>query len=210
VAVSRLVLPAHAAGMRIGLLGGSFNPPHEAHRAASLLALKRLHLDRIWWIVSPGNPLKSPRDLAPLPERMAAAHALARHPRIRVSDIEPQIGTRYSVNTLHFLRRRCPGVRFVWVMGVDNFLDFHRWRAWRTIFGLVPIAVVDRGGTRLGALAAPAALAFHGARLPERSARLLPGRKPPAWVLLHGLKSAVSSTTLRARTRIQEVETPGP
>jgi nicotinate-nucleotide adenylyltransferase len=187
--------------MRIGLFGGSFNPAHAAHRAVTLLAMKRLGLDRIWWIVSPGNPLKDTRDLPPLAERVAAARTLARHPRICVTDIEAQVDTRYSIDTLRLLLGRCPGVRFVWLMGVDNFLNFHRWRAWRAMFELTPIAVVDRGATKLGALAAPAAQAFRSARLAEREARLLPGRKPPAWVFLHGLKSPVSSTTLRARTR---------
>jgi nicotinate-nucleotide adenylyltransferase len=187
--------------MRIGLLGGSFNPPHAAHRAVSLLALRRLALDRVWWLVSPGNPLKDTRGLPPLERRLAAARALARHPRIHVTGVEQALRTRYTIDTVRGLMRRCPGVRFVWVMGVDNFLDFHHWRAWRALLRLLPLAVVDRGGTKLGALAAPAAQAVRGARLPERAARLLPGAKPPAWVFLHGLKSGVSSTTLRAKTR---------
>jgi nicotinate-nucleotide adenylyltransferase len=198
---SRLRLPPHAAGMRIGLFGGSFNPPHAAHRAASLFALKRLGLDRVWWLVSPGNPLKDTRDLPPLAERMAAARACARHPRIDVTDIEAQIGSRYTVDTIRVLRRHCPSVRFVWIMGVDNLLDFHRWRAWRDIFALVPIAAVDRGGIGLGALGRPAAQAFRQWRLPAGDARQLAARKPPVWVLLHGVKSPVSSTTLRQKIR---------
>jgi nicotinate-nucleotide adenylyltransferase len=192
-----LRLPPHAAGLRIGLFGGSFNPPHEAHRAASLFAMKRLGLDRIWWLVSPGNPLKDIRELPPLGERMAAARARARHPRIDGTDIEAQVGTRYTVDTIRVLRRRCPAVHFVWVMGVDNLVDFHRWRAWRDIFALVPIAVVDRGATGLGLLGQPAAQAFRRWRLPAADARRLAGKRPPAWVLLHGMKSPVSSTTLR-------------
>jgi nicotinate-nucleotide adenylyltransferase len=194
-------LPPHAAGLRIGLFGGSFNPPHAAHRAVSLFAMKRLGLDRVWWLVSPGNPLKNVRELPPLGTRMAAAGARARHPRIDVTDIEAQIGTRYTVDTVRALRRRCPAVHFVWIMGVDNFIDFHRWRAWRAVFALLPIAVVDRGGIGLGALGRPAAQAFRRWRLPAADARQLVARKPPAWVLLHGVKSPVSSTTLRQKIR---------
>jgi nicotinate-nucleotide adenylyltransferase len=200
---TRVRLPPHAPGLRIGLFGGSFNPPHAAHQAASLFALKRLGLDRVWWLVSPGNPLKETRDLPPPDDRMAAARALARHPRIDVTDIEAQIGTRYSADTVRFLRRRCPGVRFVWIMGVDNLINFHRWRDWRGFFALMPIAVIDRGEIKLGARAAPAALAFAKFRVPESKARRLAARKPPAWVLLHGLKLPVSSTTLRQKMRLR-------
>jgi len=196
---ARLRLPPHVPRMRIGLFGGSFNPPHEAHRAASLLAMKRLGLDRVWWLVSPGNPLKDTRELPPLSKRMAAARARARHPRIDVTDIEAQLGTHFTVDTIRSLIRRCPGVHFVWIMGVDNFLDFHRWRAWREIPALVPIAVVDRGGIGLGALGRPAAEALRPHRLPEFAARRLATSEPPVWVLLHGVKSAVSSTTLRQK-----------
>jgi nicotinate-nucleotide adenylyltransferase len=186
-----------AGGSRIGLLGGSFNPPHAAHRAISVLALKRLGLDGVWWVVSPGNPLKDTRGLQALPDRIAAARAVAHHPRILVSDLEARLGTRYTVDTLRRLLRRCPHHQFVWLMGADILRELHRWRAWRTLFAQVPIAVVDRGGVGLAALAAPAALAFRSARLPESQARQLAGRRPPAWVFLHGLKSPLSSTALR-------------
>ena len=193
----RLVLPPHAPGLSIGLFGGSFNPPHAAHRAASLLAMKRLGLDRVWWIVSPGNPLKDTNGLPPLAERIAAARALANHPRIDVTDIEAQIGTRYTIDTLRFLKARCPGVRFVWIAGADVLAEFHRWRAWQDIFNLVPLAFVDRQ-TPLSALSAPAARRFAAYRVPESAARTLPRRRPPAWVFLHGFRSALSSTVLRA------------
>jgi nicotinate-nucleotide adenylyltransferase len=186
-------------GQRIGLFGGSFNPPHAAHRAVAVLALKRLGLDAVWWLVTPGNPLKDNAGLPPLPGRLAAARALANHPAIAVSDIEACIRTRYTVDTLCFLRRRCPGVRFVWIMGADGLREFHRWRHWRQIFGLMPIAVVDRGGEGLRALASPAARSFDAARIAESKARGLAGRRPPAWVFLHGLKSPLSSTALRGR-----------
>jgi nicotinate-nucleotide adenylyltransferase len=192
-------LPLHARGMRIGLFGGTFDPPHEAHRAASLLALRRLRLDRVWWMVTPGNPLKDTRGLAPLPRRLAAAGALARDPRIAVTAFEAQVGARYSLDTLAFLTARCPGVRFVWIMGADNLRNFHRWHRWRAIAAMVPIAVVDRLGPSLRATAGPAGQALARYRIPERAALTLPARMPPAWIYLHGLKSPLSSTALRAR-----------
>jgi nicotinate-nucleotide adenylyltransferase len=197
----RVVLPNHAPGLRIGLFGGSFNPPHEAHRAVSLLALKKLGLDRVWWLVTPGNPLKDTSALPPLEERIAQAKALADHPRIDVTGFEAVIGTKYTADTIAWLLRECPGVRFVWIMGADNLKSFHRWKNWRQIFMTVPIAVVDRGGLSLTATSGPAAHAFARARLPEMQARLLAGHEPPAWVYLHGVKSALSSTALRKKDR---------
>jgi nicotinate-nucleotide adenylyltransferase len=178
-------------------LGGSFNPPHAAHRAISVLALKRLGLDCVWWVVSPGNPLKDNHSLPPLAERMAAARTVARHPRILVTDLEARLGTRYTIDTLRHLLKRCPDKQFVWLMGADILSEMNRWRDWRTIFHTVPIAVVDRGRVGPAALAAPAALAFRGARLPESRARQLAGSKPPAWVFQHRLKSPLSSTAQR-------------
>jgi nicotinate-nucleotide adenylyltransferase len=191
-------LPPHSPGMRIGLFGGTFDPPHAAHLGASLLALKRLGLDRVWWLVTPGNPLKNTRGLAPLEERIVAARALARHPRIAVTGIEAQIGTRYTYATIAWLRRRCPGVRFVWIMGADNLRSFHRWQKWRGIAAMVPMAVVDRLGPSLYASASPAGQALARSRLPEAAARSLAACPPPAWIYLHGLKSPLSSTALRA------------
>jgi nicotinate-nucleotide adenylyltransferase len=184
--------------MRIGLFGGTFDPPHAAHRGACLLAMKRLGLDRVWWLVTPGNPLKDTRNLAPLEDRLAAARALANHPRIDVTGLEAEIGTPYTYETLSYLVRRCPGVRFVWIMGADNLRSFHRWQMWRGIAGLVPIAVVDRLGPSLYATYGVAGQALARARIPESKAKTLPNRKPPAWVYLHGLKSPLSSTALRA------------
>ena len=188
-------LPPHAPGMKIGLFGGSFNPPHAAHRAASLMAMKRLGLDRVWWLVSPGNPLKDTSALPPLADRVAAAQTLAAHPRIDVTGLEAAIGTRYSFDTLQWLRRRFPAVHFVWIMGADNLATFHHWQNWRGIADLVPIAVIDRTGA-IGA--GPFAGRFWRYRLPEAQSRRLAVREPPAWVFLRGLKSPVSSTALRA------------
>jgi len=195
-------IPPHAPGMRIGLFGGTFDPPHQAHLGAALLALKRLQLDRIWWLVTPGNPLKDTRGLAPLSERIKAARALTKHhPRIDVSGLEAIINTRYTYDTIRFLITRCPGVRFVWIMGADNLRSFHRWQKWREIASLVPIVVVDRLGPSLYAAAGPAGQALGRFRIPDGAAKGLPLRKPPAWSFLHGLKSPLSSTALRAQRR---------
>jgi nicotinate-nucleotide adenylyltransferase len=185
--------------MRIGLLGGSFNPPHDAHRAISLYALKRLKLDRVWWLISPANPLKDARALPDLGDRAAAAQAVARDPRIDVSCLEAVIGTRYTVDTIIYLRRRCANVRFVWIMGADNLAQFHRWENWQRIAAEVPIAVIDRPPHSFSALAAPAAQALARWRLPEARASQLAAHHPPAWVFLTGMKSRLSSTGLRNR-----------
>jgi nicotinate-nucleotide adenylyltransferase len=197
--VSRPVLPPHAPGLRIGLFGGTFDPPHAAHLGACVLAMKRLGLDRVWWMVTPGNPLKDPRGLVPLERRMGAVRAFAQHPRIDVTDFEARIGTRYTFDTIKYLRTRCPRVHFVWIMGADNLRSFHRWQKWRAIANLVPIAVVDRLGPSLYATAGTAGQALGRWRLPDWAAKSLPFRKPPAWIYLHGLKSPLSSTALRLK-----------
>jgi nicotinate-nucleotide adenylyltransferase len=190
-------IPLYSNGMRVGLLGGSFNPPHAAHRAISLFAIKRLKLDRVWWLLSPGNPLKDHDALRTLTERARAAKEVADDPRIDVSCLEAVIGTRYTVDTITHLRRRVSGARLVWIMGADNLAQFHRWKDWRRIAAEVPIAVIDRPPQSFRALAAPAAQALARYRLPEKEAARLPDQRAPAWVFLTGMKLSLSSTALR-------------
>jgi nicotinate-nucleotide adenylyltransferase len=190
-------IPFHTNGMRIGLLGGSFNPPHAAHRAISLFALKRLKLDRVWWLLTPGNPLKDTGALHDLGERADAARKIADDPRIDISCLEAVIGVRYTVDTIIHLRRRVSGVHFVWIMGADNLAQFHRWKDWRRIASEVPIAVIDRPPQSFRALAAPAAQALARYRLPENQAARLAEQPAPAWVFLSGMKLNLSSTGLR-------------
>jgi nicotinate-nucleotide adenylyltransferase len=190
-------IPLYTNGMRIGLLGGSFNPPHLAHRAISLFAIKRLKLDRVWWLVTPGNPLKENGGLHDLDARAEAARKMADDPRIDISCLESVIGTRYTVDTISYLRRRASGLRFVWIMGADNLAQFHRWQNWQRIASEVPIAVIDRPPQSFRALAAPAAQALARYRLPENQAGLLADQHTPAWVFLTGMKLNLSSTGLR-------------
>ena len=184
-------------GARIGLFGGSFNPPHAGHVAISETALKRLGLDRLWWLVTPGNPLKERTALAPLSERIAACQRLARDPRIVVTAFEAELQDPYSATTVRFLRRRFPRTRFVWVIGADNLAGLHRWRDWRRLAAEIPIAVIDRPGFSLAALASPAARALAPGRVSDRSAASLAKRRPPAWTYLRTRLSDLSSTGLR-------------
>jgi len=192
-------LPLVTAGQRIGIMGGSFNPPHEGHRIVAETALKRLQLDQLWWLVTPGNPLKAHDGLAPLSERMAAARTFAPDPRMHVTSFEAELGTPYTAATISFLRRHLPNVHFVWVMGADNLAGFHRWQHWQSILDTVPVAVVDRPGFRLRALAGRAARLYAADRIDERDARALPLLPPPAWVFLTTRLSDQSSSKLRER-----------
>jgi nicotinate-nucleotide adenylyltransferase len=189
--------PHATAGQRIGLLGGSFDPPHAGHVHISKWALKAFGLDRVWWLVSPGNPLK-PDAPADLERRLRTARELMRHPRVVVTDLEARLGTRYTAATVAALRRRCPGVRFVWLMGSDNLVSFHHWDRWSEIMGMVPVGVLARPGQQLRAGLSPTARAFARWRLPQAEARALPFRAPPAWALVSGRMLDLSSTELRA------------
>jgi nicotinate-nucleotide adenylyltransferase len=181
-----------------GLLGGSFNPAHGGHRRVSLAAMAALGLDEIWWLVSPGNPLKPAADMAPLPARLASARLMARRAPIRVTAIERALGTIYTADTLAALVRRFPDRRFVWLMGADNLAQFHRWRDWRRIAALVPIAVIGRPGYDGRALKAPAWGWLRRFVRPASMARDWTLWRPPALVLLRLPPDPTSATALRA------------
>ena len=191
-------LPYAAPGQSVGLFGGSFDPPHEGHVHVSREALKRFGLDQVWWLVSPGNPLKQ-NGPAPLDRRMAAARGLVSHPRITVTDIEARIGTRYTAATLEGLRRLYPQVRFVWLMGADNLAQFHRWQHWDCIMRSVPIGVMARPGQRISARTAKAARVFRHAKLPATAAACLARAEAPAWCFLNLPMVDISSSEIRAR-----------
>ena len=190
--------PIAVPGQRIGLLGGSFDPPHGGHVHITGWALRNLRLDWVWWLVSPGNPLKR-RDPAGLERRLAACRALIRHPRVTVTDIERHLATRYTADTLARLSAHYPGVHFVWLMGADNLADFHRWRRWDWIMANYPVGVLARPGEQVKAGLSPAARRFAGQRLPQGAATLLGRGATPRWTLLTGPMSPDSSTAIRAR-----------
>ena len=190
--------PAARAGQVIGLLGGSFDPPHAGHVHITREALKRFGLDRVWWLVSPGNPLKKDGP-APLAERMQAARAMMQHPCVTVTDLEARIGTRFTAQTLAVLQQRYPGVRFVWLMGADNLAQFHRWQDWRWIMDHVPVGVMARPGDRISARLSKAARVYEAARMPGGASHLLGRRDAPAWCFVNLPMSAQSSTAIRAR-----------
>ncbi len=186
------------AGARIGLLGGSFNPAHEGHLEISQEALKRLGLDRVWWLVSPQNPLKPRHGMAPMAERLASARALAQDPRILPTGLEAGLGTSYTADTLRALAGLLPRVRFVWLMGADNLIQVHHWQDWQQIFNTVAVAVFDRPSYAFRALSGRAALSFARYRLHEGSARRLAEERPPAWVFIRCRLNPQSATDIRA------------
>lgn len=189
--------PLAFPGMRIGLLGGSFDPAHAGHVRITREALRRFRLDRVWWLVSPGNPLK-PHGPAAMAARIAAARALLCDPRVVVTDLEARLGTRMTADTIAALQARWPGVRFVWLMGADNLIQFDRWTRWREIAARVPIGVLARPDTRSPARHARAATILRAARLPQARAAELATRPPPAWVLVNIPMHGASSSAIRA------------
>jgi len=191
--------PLVQSGQRVGVMGGSFNPPHEGHRIVAETALKRLGLDQLWWLATPGNPLKFHGQLMPLAKRLDLIGRFATNPRMKITSFEAELNTPYTASTLDFLKRRYPDVHFVWVMGADNLAGFHRWQRWRSIADTMPIAVVDRPRWRFRALTSLASMAIGPARLPESQAKLLPFCSPPAWVFLTTRLSSKSSTEIRER-----------
>jgi nicotinate-nucleotide adenylyltransferase len=184
---------------RVGLLGGSFNPAHGGHRSISLAAIEALGLDELWWLVSPGNPLKEgAKDMAPFAARLASAEEMARGTPIRVSDFEAREGTRYTIDTIEKLLARYPGDRFIWLMGEDSLTDFHRWKNWQTLAQLVPIAVVSRPGYDDDARAARAMGWLKGFVRPTGQAKEWTDWSAPAVLLLRLPPDPTSSTSLRA------------
>jgi nicotinate-nucleotide adenylyltransferase len=190
-------LAAHALSKRIGLLGGSFNPAHGGHRAISLFAMRALNLDEVWWLVSPGNPLKDAAGMAPLAHRLVSAERMARGARIRPTTIETKLGTRYTVDTLEALKKRWPRHHFIWLMGADNLLQFDRWRDWRQIARTVPIAVIARPGYNHAARAAPAMGWLRRSVRPARHVKSWTDWRPPALVLLRFVPDPRSATRIR-------------
>ena len=194
--------PMACGSMRIGLLGGSFDPPHGGHLHISLYALKKLQLDQVWWLVSPGNPLK-PDDPWPLEKRLAQSRALISHPRIIATGLEAALETSFTIDTLRVLRRRFKDTNFVWLMGADNLYMIDRWRAWRDIFNEVPVAIFDRPGFRYKALGATAAHVFKRQRLGNDYLAALSRRKAPAWGLLAVPLDNRSSSKIRDQKRVK-------
>lgn len=192
-------MPAAGDGARIGLFGGSFNPPHEGHLNLCDLALKKLELDQIWWMVTPGNPLKDHSELKSLEERLQLCLEIATHPKIKVTCFEAQFKTRYTADTLRIVKQKRSRQNFVWLMGADNLADFHHWQEWQKIVQMMPLAVIDRPGSTLSLRSARAALFLTKYRLDEEDARLLASQKPPVWTFLHGPRNSVSSTQLRLK-----------
>ena len=192
-----LTMPHTERGMVIGLFGGSFNPPHAGHALVAEIALRRLGLDQLWWMVTPGNPLKNRADLAPLATRIKACEALVSDPRIKITAFEQSFGVTYTANTLRLIKAKNPLARFIWIMGADNLRSFHRWQNWRTIAETFPIAVIDRPGATLAYLSSTMAQAYSHARVDEDDAGILWTKTAPAWMFIHGPRSTLSSTALR-------------
>ena len=190
-------MPAAGEGARIGLFGGSFNPPHAGHLNVCDLALKRLKLDQVWWMVTPGNPLKDVSELPPLGKRIALCEAMVHNPRIRITAFEAAHKVRYTADTVRLVTRLRSRQKFVWLMGADNLADFHRWQDWREIASTLPLAVIDRPGSTLSHRSARAALALSRYRIDEADAALLADKAPPAWTFIHGPRNTLSSTQLR-------------
>ncbi|WP_171229106.1 nicotinate-nucleotide adenylyltransferase [Ruegeria sp. HKCCA4008] len=196
--MERYGIPYARPGQVVGLFGGSFDPPHQGHVHVTLEAMKAFGLDRVWWLVSPGNPLKE-RGPAPMDRRMAAARNVMQHPRVEVTDIEALTGTRATADTLTALQRLYPQVRFVWLMGADNLAQFHRWKDWRVIMDCVPVGVVARPGDRISARMSRAARVYAKYRIDGQARHLLGRAQAPAWCFVNVPMVDVSSTEIRTR-----------
>lgn len=190
-------LPSSADGMKIGLFGGSFNPPHEGHVHVCETALKRGQLDQIWWLVTPGNPLKDTRELEDLATRVKKCCDIITHPKMKVTAFEANYNLRYSEETLSKLLQLRPNLNFVWVMGADNLKNFHKWKNWRKIADQVPMMIIDRPGSTLAYRSAQAAISLSRFRLDETDSELLATSRTPAWSFIHAPRSSLSSTAIR-------------
>ncbi len=195
-----LRMPPVSRGMVIGLLGGSFNPPHDGHVLVADIALRQLKLDQLWWMVTPGNPLKSKRQLAPLSQRLALSEKILVNPRVKVTGFEKALNETYTAKVLKRVKARNPGVHFIWVMGADNLQHFHTWQNWQSIARTFPIAVIDRPGATLSFLSSMMAKTFDHARVDEDDAGRLGFMKAPAWTFIHGPRSTLSSSAIRSST----------
>ena len=183
--------------MTVGLLGGSFDPAHAGHAHITREALKRFGLDRVWWLVSPGNPLKS-RGPAPMVQRLSHAREVMQHPRVTVTGLEEALGTRYTAQTLDRLRAIYPRVRFVWLMGADNLAQFHLWQDWRKIMETVPVGVLARPGQRISARMSPAAALYAPYRIAAGQSQRLAHANAPAWCFVNVPMLDISSSAIRA------------
>jgi nicotinate-nucleotide adenylyltransferase len=183
--------------MTIGLFGGSFNPPHDGHRLVAEIALKRLGLDQLWWMVTPGNPLKNASELLPLAKRIELSEAIAPGPRVKVTAFEAAYKVRFTADTVALIKAHHRNVNFIWVMGADNLKSFHHWQRWRHIAEMLPIAIIDRPGSTLSYVSSKMALTYDYARVDEDDAVSLAHLKAPAWTLIHGPRSTLSSSAIR-------------
>ncbi|OLL53263.1 nicotinate-nucleotide adenylyltransferase [Bartonella henselae] len=183
----------------VGLFGGSFNPPHEGHLLVAKTAIRRLRLNQLWWMVTPGNPLKDCTHLPPLEKRMRLSLELIDDPKIRVTGFEQAIGSKVSVETISHILAHYQRVHFVWIMGADSLATIHHWYRWRDIISMLPIAIIDRPLVHMSALSSSMAHIYRSFRLDERESIRLPFMKPPAWIYLHGALSFQSSTNLRLK-----------
>ena len=199
-------MPHVESGMAVGLFGGSFNPPHAGHVLLAEIALRRLRLDQLWWIVTPGNPLKSHKELMPLKERIAACEKLAEDPRVKVTAFEAAHHIRYTADTLALVKRKNPDVNFVWLMGADGLKNFHLWQRWQKIALTFPIAVIDRPGSTLSYMSSTLAKTFDYARTDEEDAPRLARMKAPAWTFIHGSRSSLSSSAIRREGNPQSTQ----
>lgn len=187
------------AYMRIGLLGGSFNPAHDGHYQISLQALKQCQLDQVWWLITPQNPLKNPDETRPYSERVAHAKQVISHPRIRVKQYEKRWHSNRTLHTMMRIYKQHPTYDFVWIMGADNLVTCHEWYQWERVFSTVPVIVFDRGADKYRAVKSKAAQTFASSKQSLAAVPNLSTMCAPAWVMVHQRKIPISSTAIREK-----------